>query len=87
MKKNIRFSIALLLISIFMLSAKKVISQPYPPSVPDQHGYNGHPQPTGIPVGNGTGILILLGLSYGLGKYVTAGTPGEKRQWKEIEGS
>jgi hypothetical protein len=64
MKKSYRFLFPVILMLILSLISGKLISQPDPPPLPDQHGYNGNPSPQGAPLDGGSEILLVLGMAY-----------------------
>ena len=70
MKNIIHFSILLLLLTFMTISENRIQCQPEPPPPPEQHGYNGNSSTTGAPVGNGTELVILLGLFYAGKNYI-----------------
>jgi len=64
MKKLSRFLFPVIMMLILSLISGKLMSQPDPPPLPDQHGYNGNPSPQGAPLDGGSEVLIFLGIVY-----------------------
>ena len=64
MKKLYRLIVPVILMLILSLISGKLIAQPDPPPLPDQHGYNGNPSPQGAPLDGGSEILLVLGMAY-----------------------
>lgn len=68
MKKYYRLIVPAIAMLILLVISEKVMSQPDPPPLPDQHGYNGNPSPHGAPLDGGSEVLIFLGIAYGITK-------------------
>jgi hypothetical protein len=64
MKKFYRLLVQVIAMVILSVNSEKVMSQPDPPPLPDQHGYNGNPSPQGAPLDGGSEILLVLGMAY-----------------------
>ena len=64
MKQNFRLLVTAMAMLILSIISEKLMSQPYPPSLPDQHGYNGNQSPQGAPLDGGTEVLLSLGIVY-----------------------
>ena len=63
MKKNLRILVPITMLILSLLSEKSM-SQPDPPPLPDQHGYNGNQSLQGAPLDGGTEVLLFLGILY-----------------------
>ena len=57
--------IAMLILSVI---SEKLMAQPDPPPLPDQHGYNGNQSPQGAPLDGGSEVLLFLGIAYAVKK-------------------
>ena len=57
----------LLLVGLLCLSFSVFANDPNPPPPPGEHGLSGD-QPVGAPIDGGLGILLLLGVGYGIKK-------------------
>lgn len=68
MKKIYKLLVPVITMLILMVISGKVMSQPDPPPLPDQHGYNGNPSPQGAPLDGGSEILLVLGMAYAVKK-------------------
>ncbi|TRZ76472.1 MAG: hypothetical protein D4R97_00715 [Bacteroidetes bacterium] len=65
MKKAVKFSV--LLCGFFMWAALPAFSdEPGPPPPPAEHGRGGNQEPAGAPIDGGLGILLSLGVAYGI---------------------
>ena len=64
------YKILVLLAAYIILSAdsQNLSAQPDPPSLPDQHGYNGNQSPQGVPLDGGTEVLLVLVIAYAVKK-------------------
>jgi hypothetical protein len=51
-----------------------------PPPPPSGHGEGGNHGPAGAPIDGGLGILLSLGLGYGMKKYVSGRKDGRKSE-------
>jgi hypothetical protein len=68
MKKYYRLVVPVIAMLVLSVISEKVMSQPDPPPMPDQHGTNGNPSPQGAPLNGGSEILLFLGIAYGITK-------------------
>jgi hypothetical protein len=68
MKKYYRLIVPVIVMLILTVNSEKLMSQPDPPPLPDQHGINGDPSPQGAPLDDGSTILLFLGMVYGITK-------------------
>jgi hypothetical protein len=75
MKKSYRFLVPAIIMLILSLISEKSMSQPDPPPLPDQHESNGNKSPQGAPLDGGSGLLLFLGIAYGVIKVT-----GRKRE-------
>jgi hypothetical protein len=64
MKKNFRLSVPVIVMLILSTFSGKLMAQPDPPPLPDQHGYNGNQPPQGAPIDGGSEVLLFLGIVY-----------------------
>jgi len=72
MKKNINIFIFLATVIVFLCigSASAFADDPYPPTVPGDHGHAGD-VPVGAPIDGGLYVLLILGAGYGAKKLYT----------------
>ena len=68
MKKYFSLFVPVIVMLILSVLSEKLMAQPDPPPLPDQHGYNGNQSPQGAPIGDGSEILLFLGIVYAAGK-------------------
>lgn len=68
MKKIYRLLVPVISMLILSVISEKVMSQPNPPLLPYQHGYNGNQSPQGAPLDGGAEVLLFLGMVYGVKK-------------------
>jgi len=68
MKKIYRLLVPVIAMLILSVISEKLMSQPDPPPLPDQHGYNGNQSPQGVPLDGGAEVLLFLGMAYGVKK-------------------
>jgi hypothetical protein len=71
MKRILR--ICVLGTALFLGISLPVFSDDSPPPPPSEHGAGGNQEPVGAPIDGGLGILLALGLGYGVKKYLKAG--------------
>lgn len=64
MKKIYRLLVPAIMMLILSISAEKLMAQPDPPPLPDQHESNGNQSPQGAPLDGGSGVLLFLGIVY-----------------------
>ena len=64
MKRYYRLIVPAIVMLILLANSEKLMSQPDPPPLPDQHGYNGNKTPQGAPLDGGSEVLLFLGISY-----------------------
>ena len=64
MKKLYKLIVPVISMLILSVISEKVISQPDPPPLPDQHGYNGNKSPQGAPLDGGSEVMLFLGIAY-----------------------
>ena len=69
MKKFVNNSIIVMGIFFLMNMGSHLQGQPEPPVVPGYHGQNGNSSPQGAPLGDGSEVLIILGVFYAARKY------------------
>ena len=68
MKKNYSFLVPVIMMLILSVISEKLMAQPDPPSLPDQHGYNGNQSTQGAPLDGGSEVLLFLGMIYAVRK-------------------
>jgi len=68
MKKYYRLIVPVIAMLILSFIPEKSMSQPDPPPLPVQHGYNGNPSPQGAPLDGGSDVFIFLGIAYAVKK-------------------
>jgi hypothetical protein len=64
MKKNFRLLVPVIVMLILPVIAEKLMAQPDPPPLPDQHGYFGDQSPQGAPLEDGSEVFLFLGIVY-----------------------
>jgi hypothetical protein len=64
MKNLYKLLIPILAMLILSANSDKLMSQPEPPHLPDQHGYNGNQSTHEAPLDGGTELLLSLGIVY-----------------------
>jgi hypothetical protein len=68
MKKFFRLLFLIFPMLISSVISEKLMAQPDPPPLPDQHGYNGNKSPQGAPLDGGSEVLLFLGIAYAVKK-------------------
>jgi hypothetical protein len=64
MKKFSTFLMSFIVMLILSAISEKLLSQPEPPHLPDQHGYNGNQSTQSAPLDAGTEVFLSLGIVY-----------------------
>jgi hypothetical protein len=64
MKTIDKLFILLMTVLILSVSSIQLFSQPEPPPLPDQHGYNGNQSTQSAPLDEGLEVLLSLGIVY-----------------------
>ena len=68
MKKIYRLFVPVIAMLILPVIAEKLMAQPDPPPLPDQHGDFGNQSPQGAPLDGGSEVLLFLGIVYAVKK-------------------
>ena len=68
MKKHFRILVLVIAFTVLLAISGKLMSQPGPPPLPDQHGYNGSQSQQGAPLDGGSEVLLFLGIVYAIKK-------------------
>lgn len=64
MKKSYRLLVPVIVMLILSVISEKLMAQPDPPPLPDQHESNGNQSPQGAPLDGGSEVLLFLGIVY-----------------------